>query len=169
MPNLPYQDLSKTPVSLEAILQLLSGTNPIIRAPIEILTNQQWFSGRPITDYAGETQNIPLGGLLKQLGVQNVPQMDKRVLGYLFNQIPVLRNLDIMTDPENARRVSRFSSSIGGPSLYSAESVRRSKEYEELRILQDLIRKLTDEGVEIPAVKDLKTSGSRIRQILLGR
>lgn len=161
-PNLPYSDLSKVPTNLEALLQLLSSVNPIIRAPMEIATNNQWFNGRPLEQYPGETREAPFAGLLKALGSENVPQVDKRITGHLLDQIPILRNLDIITNPSNPRQASRLSSFIGGPALYSEDSVKASEAYEQSRALQQLIMLLKDQGIDIPTIEELnKARGGR--------
>jgi hypothetical protein len=156
-PNMPYSDLSRLPTSLDGLLQLLSGINPLISTIPQIATNTQWFSGKPLEQYAGETREIPLAGILKMLGVENTPRIGKRGLGTLVDQIPLLRNIDIMTNQERPdKQVSRLSSFIGGPSIYTEEGVERSKAYEQERALAELIRKLKDEGTEVPTMKDLK-------------
>jgi hypothetical protein len=161
-PNMPYSDLSRIPTTMDALLQLLSGVNPLISTIPQIATNTQWFSGKPLEQYAGETREIPLAGILKMLGVENAPRIGKRGLGTLLDQIPLLRNIDIMTNPERPdKQVSRFSSFVGGPSIYTEEGVERSKAYEEERVLEELIRKLKDEGTEVPTVKELKKGGGR--------
>jgi hypothetical protein len=166
-PNMPYQDLSKVPTNLDALLQLLSGVNPIIRAPIEVATNAQWFNGQPLEDYSGETREMPLAGLLKALGMSSgdVPRINKRTAGHLLDQIPLLRNIDVMTNSDAQHSTSRLSSFIGGPSIYSSEGVQKSKEYEEKRRLEEFIRKLQDEGTEVPTVKEIKKS-SKSRSII---
>ena len=168
-PSLPYADLARVPTNLDAILQLLSGVNPIIRAPLEMATNTQWFSGNPIEQYEGETRDMPFGGIMRALGADSVPQVGKRVAGTMLDQIPILRNLDAITNPDNPRQTSRLSSFLGGPALYSEEGVEKSKAYEDRDRLNALIRKLTDQGEVVPTMKDLKksgASGSRIRDIL---
>jgi hypothetical protein len=172
--NLPFTDLSRVPTNMDAIMQLLSSVNPIIRAPIESATNLQWFTGQPLEDYKGQTRDIPLAGLLRYLGAidkdQRAPQVDNRVVGNALDQIPLLRNVDVMTNPESPRRVSRISSFIGGPSIYQREGVERSKLYEEKNELDTLIKQLKAEGVDIPTTNELKKTGgrSRIKQLLSG-
>lgn len=169
-PSLPYTDLDRLPTGLSSLLATLSGVNPIIRAPIESATNTQWFTGRNLEDYEGQTQDMPLSGLLKYLGIKNVPQMSKRVGGQLLNQIPVLRNIDVMTNPDKPdKQVSRFSSFIGGPSIYTKEGVETSKKYETKKQLDAELRKLKDQGEEVPTMKDLKKKGNYKKWQHLGK
>lgn len=161
-PSLPFTDINKLPTSADALRQYISGVNPLIRAPIESATNTQWFSGRPLESYQGETRDMPLAGLLKYLGVDtsNLPRISKRTTGELIDQLPLVRNIDLMTNPDNPdKQVSRFSSFLGGPSVYSNESVQKSKLYEDKRRLEDFIKKLNDEGTSVSTIRELQKAG----------
>jgi hypothetical protein len=114
--------------------------NPILRAPVELATNNQWFNSRPIESYEGEQKNIPFGGAFEGLTGIPSPQIDKRGISYLLDQIPLLRNLDAISDPTNVRQIPKASTFIGGPGIYNKEAVQTSAQYEELQRLQDLLR-----------------------------
>ena len=147
-PNLPYSDLSRGIPNLETAKNWLSAVNPIIRAPIELATNTQWFNGRPIENYGGEQRDLPLAGLLRALGVET-PTVSKRGAGYLADQIPLLRNLDAVTNPDNPRQMEKASTFLGGPGLYKKDAVQTSSQYEYLKLLQDLIRLLQEQNQNI--------------------
>lgn len=161
-PNLPYQDLAKLG-DLENMAQdLLSSVNPIFRTPIELTLNTKAFTGLPIAEYANETEPAPgIGGLLKALGVseKDIPRLNKRGISYILRQIPMLNNLDTMINPESTRATSRFSTFLGGPSLYDAEAAQKSYEYEQYRRLFELLQKLQDEGIYVPTLKEIEENG----------
>lgn len=147
-PNLPYSDLSRGIPNFETAKNWLSAVNPIIRAPIELTTNTQWFNGRPIENYGGEQRDLPLAGLLRSLGIET-PTVSKRGAGYLADQIPLLRNLDAVTNPDNPRQMEKASTFLGGPGLYKKDAVQTSSQYEYLKLLQDLIRLLQEQNQNI--------------------
>jgi hypothetical protein len=156
-PGLPYQDLARLGSLEQTAQDLLSSVNPIFRVPIELALNTKAFTGGPIEEYPGQTSEIPLSGILKFLGVseQDIPRLNNRGVAYILNQVPLINNISTMVDPTSARSASRFSTFIGGPSLYNVEQAERSYEYEQYKALENLIRKLQDEGVYIPTLDEI--------------
>jgi len=148
IPYLPYQDLSKIPSSVSQVRELLGAVNPLIRFLPETLLNTQFFSGRPLENYPGETTPIPFLGQLEKLGIK-MPEMNKRFLGYTWEQMPFFRNLGIMSDPENPRWATRTGSFFGLPPTYGEERTNVTAAYEERDRLRAVIRKLQDLGVAI--------------------
>ena len=178
--TLPWQDLTKIPTGLDSdsLSDFLSSVNPLIRAPIESITNNDWWTGQPLEDYAGEQTDIPvLTTLLRLLGSDTDYTVGARYGGNLLNQIPVLTRagglLDAATGQEtsDSRILSRVSTTLGGPSVYDASSVQNSADWQERQRLVDLIRLLQDEGVEVPTINDLKRTSryQRLKKILGGR
>ena len=143
--NLPFSDISRGVPSINALQDWLSAVNPLLRGPVEMATNAQWFNGRPLENYEGEQQELPLTGILRALGMNNLPTVDKRGAGYIMNQLPLLRNLDSISDPTNPRQKQKASTFVGGPGLYNKESVETSAQYEQLNRLMDLIQLLKAE------------------------
>jgi len=177
--TLPWQDLTRIPTGINSrsLSDLLSSVNPLIRAPIESVTNTNWWTGRPLEDYAGEQTDIPvLTTLLRLLGSDTDYTVGARYGGHLLNQIPILTRagglLDAATGQEtsDSRILSRVSTTLGGPSVYDASSVQSSADWQERQRLVELIRLLQDQGVEVPTVNELnKTSRySRLKKILGG-
>jgi hypothetical protein len=178
--TLPWQDLTRIPTGINSrsLSDLLSSVNPLIRAPIESITNTNWWTGRPLEDYAGEQTDIPvLTTLLRLLGSDTDYTVGARYGGHLLNQIPILTRagdlLDAATGQEtnDARILSRVSTTLGGPSIYNASSVESSADWQERQRLIDLIRLLQDQGVEVPTVNELKKTSryQRLKKILGGR
>jgi hypothetical protein len=163
--QLPFQNLTKIPTAanMDAMGDFLSSVNPLIRAPIESITNQKWWTGQPLEQYPGEQQEIPvLSRLLELLGAQTPPTVGARYAGNVLDQIPVLTRagnlLNTLSGAEtsDARNLSRVSTTLGGPAAYSAESVANSADWQERQRLIDLIRKLQDEGTVVPGVNELR-------------
>ena len=178
--TLPFQDLAKIPMGLDmdAMGGFLSSVNPLIRAPIESITNQDWWTGEKLEDYAGEQSDIPvLSSLLRALGSNDNLTVSSRTTGNLLDNIPVLSRADdllnIATGQEtnDSRILSRVSTTMGGPSVYGASSVERSADWQERQRLLDLIRLLQDQGVEIPNASQLKQDSryGRLKRILGGK
>ena len=178
--TLPFQDLAKIPMGLDmdALGSFLSSVNPLIRAPIESMTNQDWWTGDKLEDYAGEQVDIPvLSSLLRALGSKDNLTVSARTTGNLLDNIPILSRADdllnIATGQEtnDSRILSRVSTTMGGPSVYGASSVERSADWQERQRLLDLIRLLQDQGVEIPNASQLKQDSryGRLKRILGGK
>jgi hypothetical protein len=161
IPNLPFSDIGQIPTSLSDVRELASMINPLARAPIEILTNTALFSGQPLERYSGEVQNIPLAELIQRLTGVELPKVPSRTVGYLLEQIPPLRNLSVIANPEHPRQVARLISILGGPQIYPEQWAQEAATYEERDALRDLIRYLEDIGLEVPTVRELKKQGTR--------
>lgn len=156
VPSLSMSDLSKIPTSGEGVRELLSNINPLLRIPLEMVTNQSMYTGRPLENYQGETDTLPLANLLKALTGVELPQVSKRYTGYAVNQIPQLRDIGILADPENPRRLTKLLTLIGGMPQYPAEWAERTAAYEERDRLRALIRKLEARGAQVPTVRELE-------------
>ena len=112
----------------------------------------------------GEQTDIPvLSSLLQMPWTENHPTVDKRVTGNLLEQCPntykradnLLRTATGQED-DKIRNLSRLSSTLGGPSMYNAESVEKSSDWQERQRLVDLIKLLQDKGIEIPTTREIK-------------
>jgi hypothetical protein len=49
-----------------------------------------------------------------------------------------------------------MSTFLGGPSLYDYSQIESSAEYEKYKRLEELIRKLQDEGIHVPTLKEIQ-------------
>ena len=164
--NLPYQDLTRLPINSNTSADLLSSINPIIRAPIESITNQRWWTGQKLEKYPGEKTDIPvLTTLLEMLGQEQGPQIGARYGGNVLNNIPILTRagnlLDAVSGKEtnDVRNLSRVSTTIGGPAFFDAASVENSADWQERQRLIDLIQLLQDEGYNIPTSGEARKEG----------
>lgn len=164
--NLPYQDLTRLPINSNASADLLSSVNPIIRAPIESITNQKWWTGQELEKYPGEQTDIPvLTTLMEMLGQEQGPQIGARYGGNALNNIPILNRagnlLDAVSGKEtnDTRNLSRVSTTMGGPSVFDAASVENSADWQERQRLIDLIQLLQDEGYNFPTAGEARKEG----------
>ncbi len=156
IPNLSYADLGKVPLSLEQLREYMAMVNPIFRAPVEMMSNVSLFSGQPLENYRGEYRNIPFGELLKSLGaVEEPPKIPTRTLGYLLDQIPPLRTLSTISNPEHPRQMARLISFLGGPQIYPEDWAIEAASYETRDELRSLIRSLQDRGTYVPTIDEL--------------
>jgi hypothetical protein len=157
MPNLPYADMARIPTNINQLREFVSNVNPVIRALPEVTMNEEFFSGLPLEQYRGERRGVPgLDAILRRLGGPDLPDIvPKRTAGYVANQLPFLRNIDTMVDPENPKSVARLMSFLGMPSSYPVEHARKSAIYEDRDRLRDLIRFLKDEGEKVPTTREL--------------
>ena len=156
IPNLSYADLGKVPLSLEQLREYMAMVNPIFRAPVEMMSNVSLFSGQPLENYRGEYRNIPFGELLKSLGaVEEPPKIPTRTLGYLLDQIPPLRTLSTISNPEHPRQMARLISFLGGPQIYPEDWALEAASYETRDELRSLIRSLQDRGIYVPTIDEL--------------
>lgn len=156
IPNLSYADLGKVPLSLEQLREYMAMVNPIFRAPVEMMSNVSLFSGQPLENYRGEYRNIPFGELLKSLGaVEEPPKIPTRTLGYLLDQIPPLRTLSTISNPEHPRQMARLISFLGGPQIYPEDWALEAASYETRDELRSLIRSLQDRGTYVPTIDEL--------------
>jgi len=164
--SLPYQDLTRLPINSNTLADLLSSINPIIRVPIESITNQKWWTGQELEKYPGEKTDIPvLTTLLEMLGQEQGPQIGARYGGNVLNNIPILTRagnlLDAVSGKEtnDVRNLSRVSTTIGGPAFFDAASVENSADWQERQRLIDLIQLLQDEGYNIPTSGEARKEG----------
>jgi hypothetical protein len=164
--DLPYQDLTRLPINSNTLADLLSSINPIIRVPIESITNQKWWTGQELEKYPGEKTDIPvLTTLLEMLGQEQGPQIGARYGGNVLNNIPILTRagnlLDAVSGKEtnDARNLSRVSTTMGGPAFFDAASVENSADWQERQRLIDLIQLLQDEGYNIPTSGEARKEG----------
>jgi len=164
--DLPYQDLTRLPINSNTLADLLSSINPIIRVPIESITNQKWWTGQELEKYPGEKTDIPvLTTLLEMLGQEQGPQIGARYGGNVLNNIPILTRagnlLDAVSGKEtnDVRNLSRVSTTMGGPAFFDAASVENSADWQERQRLIDLIQLLQDEGYNIPTSSEARKEG----------
>lgn len=161
IPNLSYADIGKIPMSVKGLRELLANTNPLLRAPVEMAANTQLFSGQPLEQYPGEREQFPLNYLLERLGIVDKgqgPTIPSRTVGYLLNQIPQLRTMSTISNPDNPRQVARLVSILGGPQVYPQQWAKEAATYETRDKLRGQIRATEDRGIEVPTLRELLTS-----------
>lgn len=152
----PYQDFARIPTDRKSLSKLASNVNPLLRAIPELAMGKEFFSGRDIEQYKGQREKVPIVSTLEKLYGMEPSTMAKYPTGYALNQIPFLRNLGVISDPENIRQLPRLLSFVGGPQVYAEKSAQTAAVYEERDRLRDLLRMLKgDEGIDVPTVREL--------------
>lgn len=130
--NLPLSDLGE--YASNPLQRIVAGTSPLIKAPFELTSGVDSFTGQDISDRS------PLESLIKYAGLQNGQKFVSGV-GDLINGesqstvASVLPSVFRYTDPEK---------------------IANQRQYEQLMEYQNLVKNLKNNGVEVPTMSELK-------------
>ena len=170
--NLPLSDLIEW--TSNPLQRATSSLTPLIRAPFEIATNQQLFTGRPISNFEGEQSDLlnrlPMANLLPDF-------IDNTKTEYLMSQlgidVPLKTALNIgelggsllgMSDNSVSQNLLN---TLGVFGTNDPSKVQLSKEFDELQKLQDYVDYLEQEGVNLQTVTEFEnTNKGRINSEL---
>lgn len=157
-PRLPLQDLNKLlPFSDTQATgrDVLSSLNPIAQLPIEIATNYDLFTRKPIEQYQGQT--VPMRTPLGEVRIS--PQTNLALTtagGYpLRASSAIMQALSKDADAVDALRAARLAM----PGLYTFEpdQTQVNRLVDERKRLQDMIRKYrAEQGKPVPTVTELR-------------
>lgn len=141
--NLPLSDLGE--FAADPLRRILSSTSPLIKAPIEMVTGQDIFTGQDRT-------SNPLDYIMSTSGLGNASKLVKNAQTFLSD--------DATTQEKLARllpSVMRYADS---------DKIANSKMYQELQEYQELVKNLKKQGIDIPTVKELTNSSqSKLRKL----
>ncbi len=146
----PINDLHKLSFSLAGARQLLmSPLNPVARVPAEVMTNQNFFTGRPIQDYSGQVKPHWLTQLLGVGPMARARQGGERAnslnpyLGYLLDQVvgPQAARLGTATNPDYESAHSSQWLDVLGSVLGIKEQADRPQQYLKTKLAKEAIRK----------------------------
>lgn len=128
--------------------RLLGSFAPLLRAPFEVATNTQIYTGLPISDFEGQ----------KGYNMTYLNRWQEYAAAQVGIDAPVKTLVDTFTNPLNALGVAKVD----------MEKVARSKAYDELKKLRDLMSYYKQQGVVIPTLTDLenKTKQTRTNNVL---
>jgi hypothetical protein len=132
--NLPMADLNKltSPISL-----LGESLSPFLKVPLEHTANYNTFLKKPIEEYEGQTKNF--------LG------MDMPIkTAYDLSQLGLLRNLDNILQKPGVQ-----SYSTGFIRDFDNQKSQTSKQYEQLKQLEAMLKDLKHQGVKVPTLREL--------------
>lgn len=170
-PRLPLQQLTMLPGGGESASgELLGMLHPLPKMILELATGQNFFTGRPIQQYQGQT--IPATGILSPISAvapglvgSDVPGRVSPYAAYLSNQFGAVSQVGTAfasataadAPPEDILRAVRLAI----PGLYSYDPTQQEIQNlaAERQRLQDQIRKNRDEGTPIPTIADIRRRG----------
>lgn len=146
--NLPQSDLNEW--INDPLKRLMGSFTPLLRSPYELATNTQIYTGLPIQEYEG------------QKGYK-LPFVN-RTTEYLISQTGLDVPIGVVTDIATG--------DIGGALGFGTtniESAERSKAYDELNELKDIMSYYKQQGVRIPTIAELENQRAtdKLDQILL--
>jgi hypothetical protein len=155
-PRLPMQDISRIPFigPGDTGREVFGMANPLIKLPIELATNYNFFTGRPIERYEGETTQIIGGGRVPVKTAHAVSSS----LGALGKTGAALQAFAPEADATDTLRAIRYF--FPGLYTYNPKKQQKNKLYEEVQRLQNLLRKRQDEsGQKVPTKRELQLQG----------
>lgn len=156
-PRLPLQDISRLDLGMgdkNPGRELLGMLNPLIKTPVEYLAGERGFNfykGRPIADYAGQTTEI-LPGLRVSKKAAHVYDSMTGSVGRLGTNVPEL----LSADADSVAKLRGLRFFFPGIYTYNPQREQTNSAYREAQRLQDLIRKFEDEtGKQVPTKRQL--------------
>ena len=161
--NLPFGDLAE--LLEHPGRKVLASMSPAIRAPFEIATNKQIYTDMPISEFEGQ-KGYTLPGLSRKA---------EYGLGQFGLDVPLALGVDIgRTGLQAARGELQGQSGMDiirqsvGRSIFSAGSVekaQRSKAYEELRQVQELLKYYKQEDIDILTLAEAENKNNTISSL----
>lgn len=141
-PNLPLADLGKFPLPTKDFVQsLFSSSSPMIKIPVELLSNKNVYFNSPISRGIGDTDDAP--GYMQALtgGTKENPTQMSPELRYILRNFGFLENISKITDVKNtsSETAMALSKAFAGESLYSYD-VDKFKSW----ALRDRLKQLRD-------------------------
>ena len=166
--NLPMEELAE---SIESPFnKLMSSLSPALRAAPEGIANNQTFTGRPIQDYKGQ-RSYTFDGVP---GLENLPRWVDYAISSTGLDVPLAPVTSLLV-AINKLFKGEDSSNIPGEFITGAlrsvvnvgdlESDRRSRDYDKLDELQDLVRYYKDRGIQIKTIPEIENENKRMRDL----
>jgi hypothetical protein len=157
--NLPLGDIAEW---LESpLVKGISSLTPMVRAPFEVATGVQTFTGRPIQDFEGQKGYL----------FPNIPRNLEYLVGQTGLDVPfaALRNV-VRTSARLAGLDQEEDATLGTsvPSAFSEgdlERAQRARDYDELSRIRDLFSYYKQELGEIPTVAEIENKNQNQIQV----
>lgn len=146
LPDLGFNRMGELQSQLSDPQQFLSMVNPVLRVPLELAANKQFFGNR---EFTGRPQDISKGGavsalspLLDLLGVTGTDSEGNKVanekaLYVLQSLLPTLGQAERLI-PSGEKKSSNYLGYLGVPLRRETEGMRQSVLYEQLEQLNNL-------------------------------
>ena len=146
--NLPIGDLGEF-VS-DPLQKVISSITPGVRAPFELMTNTQSYTGLPIEQFQG------------QQGFR-IPELNRKA-EYLLGQTGLLNPASVVYDTVNMFRqgpsLERLGASMSITSSGSVAREQRNRAYQDLESLRSAVSYYKQEGKEIKTLAEIRSQVS---------
>lgn len=139
--NLPVADLGD--YMSDPIKRLVSSTTPLIKAPIEMATGVDTYTGQELYKSTPEQ-------LANYLGVDTLTTAQFKKISNLFE--------DVQDDADLTKFIADLLPSV--LKYNDTEKIQNSNMYEELQEYQELFSELKKQGIDIPTIKELSDNSN---------
>ena len=129
--NLPVSDLGE--YMSNPIQRLVSSATPLLKAPVEYTTGVDLFTGQDISDQS------PIDALIKGAGLTNASKAVKGIGSVISGES---ESIPASLMPS----VFRYS---------DPEKIASQHQYEEMLALQEYIKQLKNQGIDVPTIAEL--------------
>jgi hypothetical protein len=172
--NVPIGDLSE--FLNNPLQRAMSMFTPMLRAPFEMATNTQIFSGRPIQEFPGQkAYNLEFLNLINK--VPGLEMFPARTAEYLLGQtgIDVPASLiggtiggiaDLVGGEANFGEVAARGLLQSAVNVGEKEKGIRSRQYKELQRLQGLVKYAKQENIPIPTMAEIENKRSPLNNLI---
>jgi len=158
--NLPVGDLAEFLAGPGR--KTISSLTPAVRAPFELVTNQQVYSGLPIQDFKGQ----------KGYNLEFLPRKLEYLVGQTGLDVPaglvagtIETGVQAATGQFDPLKAMTQGLGQSVASVGDAERGQRSAAYEELRRLQELMSFYKQEGVDVPTISDIENKNNSLDRL----
>lgn len=155
--NLPFADAVE--FASNPLQRLLSSFTPAVRAPFELATNRQIFTGQPISEFDGQmNKQIPFLGnkaayALSQTGLDVPLRSITDLAGGLGNMFESLK-------AGQAPNPLDFTRGLNFTRQGNIQSNINSEMYEDLQAVKDYVSKIKQSGDVLPTIEEIGQSNN---------
>jgi hypothetical protein len=158
--NLPVGDLAEFLAGPGR--RTIATLTPAVRAPFELVTNQQVYSGMPIQEFKGQ----------KGYNLEFLPRKLEYLVGQSGLDVPaglvagtIETGVQAATGQFDPLKAMTQGLGQSVANVGDAERGQRSAAYEELRRLQELMSFYKQEGVDIPTISDIENKNNSLDKL----
>jgi len=148
--NLPVGDLGE--FAQNPFRRLMSSSSPLLRAPFEAVTNKSIYTDLPISEFKGQ----------KGFSMPGVDRYTEYWLTQAGLDVPIRAGMDLIKGAQGAARGDDIGTVISDSLLRTVvgkgdiNRTQRSREFTELKQLQNLLRYYKQENIYIPTINELE-------------
>ena len=159
--NLPLSDLGEWLSNPPQ--RLVSSMSPLIKTPYEMVTGVNTFTGQP-NNYTAAADFANALGIQMSPGVEDATGLAEQILSGLGVDTLTTNNLKKVTNI-----IENGAGNKSGNALWSEifksvlqntnqEKVQNSKLYEQYEAYQEYVRRLKDQGIDVPEIREITAS-----------